>query len=204
MKGSDAVKQIQGAVLDLEKTGAKEVLINNLNAYLANVLTIAEGEEREVPPLTEAQANHQLEVWKAQLSSNSMMSIEMLKATIEAGQTALRSAIVVNGGAAATVLAFAGNAITKGQIRPGMPLLTQIGSALFWFMLGVGSAGVASGFRYLSQASYSVHQVRQQNGLWGRMGVGANVISIVLGVFSFVAFFIGGIAAYHAVVAPVG
>ncbi|ASW04408.1 hypothetical protein [Paraburkholderia aromaticivorans] len=94
MKASEAVKQIQDAVLEVEKTGAKELLIANLNAYLANVSATALQQEQGEPSITEAQANHQLEVWKAELSRSSTMSVEMLKATVEAGQTALRSAIV--------------------------------------------------------------------------------------------------------------
>lgn len=150
--------------------------------------------------MTEAQASHQLEVWKTQLSAHSTMSVEMLKSTVEAGQTALRSAIVINGGAAATVLAFAGNAITKGQIFPGLPLLTHVGAALLWFMFGLGAAGIATGFRYLSQFAYT----GSHNGAprWGRAGAISNIVSICLGVGSFAVFILGGLAAYHAIVLP--
>jgi len=201
MKPSDVVKQIQDAVSEAEKTGIKELQISNLNAYLNNVLTTALEQEQDGPSMTEAQANHQLEVWKAQLSAHSTMSVEMFKSTVEAGQTALRSAIVINGGAAATVLAFAGNAITKGQILPGMPLLTHIGAALLWFMFGLGGAGIATGFRYLSQFAYSVSHSGTPR--WGSAGAVSNIISICLGVGSFLAFLLGGLAAYHAIVRPV-
>lgn len=202
MKASEAVKQIQDAVLEVEKTGAKELLIANLNAYLANVSATALQQEQGEPSITEAQANHQLEVWKAELSRSSTMSVEMLKATVEAGQTALRSAIVINGGAAATVLAFAGNAIAKGLLVAGAPLLTQIGTALLWFMVGAGIAGVASGFRYLSQYAYGSTHWGKTSVWWVRCGAMANVISIGLAIGSFAAFFVGGLAAYHAVVVP--
>ncbi|MFM0385890.1 hypothetical protein [Paraburkholderia dipogonis] len=200
MKASDVVKQIQEAVGEAEKTGIRELQFSNLNAYLANVLATAVEQERGEPSMTEAQANHQLEVWKAQLSAHSTMSVEMFKSAVEAGQTALRSAIVINGGAAATVLAFAGNAITKGPILPGMPLLTHIGTALLWFMFGLGGAGIATGFRYLSQFAYNVSHGGAAR--WGRAGAVSNVVSICLGVGSFFAFFVGGVAAYHAIVLP--
>lgn len=201
MKASEVVRQIQEAVGEAEKSGIKELHIPHLNAYLSNVLTTALEQERGGPSITEAQANHQLEVWKAQLSAQSTMSVEMFKSAVEAGQTALKSAILINGGAAATVLAFAGNAVTKGQILPGMPLLTHVGAALLWFMFGLGGAGIATGFRYVSQFAYNL-----SNGggaqHWKRTAAG-NVISICLGVGSFAAFFVGGMAAYHAIVMPV-
>ncbi|SOE59028.1 hypothetical protein SAMN05414139_01462 [Burkholderia sp. D7] len=95
------------------------------------------------------------------------------------------------------MLAFAGNAITKGQILPGTPLLTHIGSALLWFMFGLGGAGIATGFRYLSQLAYNMTLAGAQR--WGTV---SNIISICLGVGSFLAFLLGGLAAYHAIVQP--
>ncbi|MFM0405289.1 hypothetical protein [Paraburkholderia dipogonis] len=200
MKASEALKQVLDAVVEAEKGGAKDLSIENLKVYLGHIAAVVEQDEHQATTAaSEEQVNRQFEVWKAQLSADSAMNVELFKATTEAGQTAVRSAIVINGGAAATMLAFAGNAITKGQIVPGAPLLTAIGTALLWFMLGVGAAGVASGFRYLSQFAYSEWR-RHPAGR--RFGTATNVISICLGVGSFAMFFVGGIAAYHAVVVP--
>jgi hypothetical protein len=205
MKASEALKQVLDAVLDAEKGGAKDLSIENLKVYLGHIATVVEQDEQQATTgASEEQITRQFEVWKAQLSADSAMNIEMFKASVEAGQTALRSAIVINGGAAVTVLAFAGNAITKGQLLPGAPLLTAIGTALLWFMAGVGGAGVASGFRYLAQFSYAQSNLGRGNRWWRRFGATFNVISILLGVGSFAVFFAGGIAAYHAVVVPHG
>ncbi|MCX4156166.1 MULTISPECIES: hypothetical protein [Paraburkholderia] len=202
MKASEAIKEIQDAILDAEKSGAKELSIVNLNAYLAGILATAKEQESAESTITEPQAAHQLEVWKARLSAHSAMSTEMLKSTVEAGQTALRSAVVINGGAAATILAFAGNAITKGQLQTGVPLLSQIGSALLWFMVGVGVAGTASGFRYLSQLGHAQFHYSDTNRRWKYLGSFSNSMSIFLGAASFAVFFVGGVAAYKAVVVP--
>jgi hypothetical protein len=202
MKASDAIREIQEAVLAAEKAGNKDLSIVNLNAYLASVLATADEREGAVPAITEAQAAHQLEVWKAQLSSRTALGTEMMKFTMEAGQTALRSAIVINGGAAVTVLAFAGNLITKGQLQPGGLLLTHIGGALLWFMMGAGAAGVSSGFRYLAQLVHELRFDPSKSKRWAYAGHGTNFISIALGVASFALFFVGGIASYHAVVSP--
>lgn len=202
MNASEAVKQIQDAVLEAERGGAKDLSIANLKVYLEHVATVVGQQEHGGTAVSEVRANHQLEIWKTHLSADSAMSVELFKAATEGGQTALRSAIVINGGAAVTVLAFAGNAITKGQIAPGAPLLSAIGTALLWFMVGVGVAGVSSGFRYLSQFFYSQSNLGRGNRWWARSGAIGNVISILLGVGSFAVFFVGGVAAYHAVVVP--
>jgi hypothetical protein len=203
MKASEALKQVLDAVLEAEKGGAKDLSIENLKVYLGHIATVVEQDEHQATTAaSEEQVSRQFEVWKAQLSADSAMNVELFKAAMEAGQTALRSAIVINGGAAVTVLAFAGNAITKGQVIPGAPLLTAIGAALLWFMVGVGGAGVASGFRYLSQFAYSHSNLGRGNRWWWRSGTVFNLISIALGVGSFAVFFVGGVAAYHAVVVP--
>lgn len=181
MKASEALKQVLDAVIEAEKGGAKDISIENLKVYLGHIAAVVEQDEHQATTaVSEEQVSRQFEVWKAQLSADSAMNVELFKATTEAGQTALRSAIVINGGAAVTVLAFAGNAITKGQILPGAPLLTAIGTALLWFMLGVGGAGVASGFRYLSQFAYSQWNLGRGDRWWARCGAATNVISIAI------------------------
>jgi 3-dehydroquinate dehydratase len=74
------------------------VQVDALNKYLDNWEKSATTTQTQ----TDAQHTRQLEQWKAQLAASSATSIEMFKAVIEAGQTALKSSIVINGGAAAS------------------------------------------------------------------------------------------------------
>ncbi|AIO67801.1 hypothetical protein [Burkholderia oklahomensis] len=202
MKASEAIQQIQTDVAGAKADGAQQIVIANLEAYLATALQKAQAEESAASAEQIAQVEHNLEVWKARLAANTNHSIEMFKSVVEAGQTALRSAIVINGGAAAALLAFAGNAITKGQSLAGDPLLSKIGLGLAWFVAGMGCAGMATGLRYLAQFAYSVCHANQQ-----RRGVKAtantlNWTSIVLGAVSFATFFVGGYSTYLAIAKP--
>ncbi|WP_321912889.1 hypothetical protein [Burkholderia cepacia] len=102
---------------------------------------------------SDEQIQHELEVWKTQTSTDLAFGVELLKGTIEAGQTAVRSAIAINRGAAVAMLAFVGNAMTKWQT--GGPLLSKVGAAMLVFVLSAGFGGTAAGFRYLTQFWYS-------------------------------------------------
>ncbi|BDC37931.1 hypothetical protein PTKU15_12280 [Paraburkholderia terrae] len=205
MKTSDALKLIKGAVEDVETKGQTVVATVNLKQLLNQMITDAEKEEAGVVMRTAEQVTHDLEVWKTRTSATASLSAEMLKATTEAGQTALKAAILINGGAAVAILAFVGNAVTKWALDPGSPLLTAVGFALLTFVVGTGLAGTSSAFRYLSQFAYGTAFESESNdrkkcwNTWGHVG---SAVAVVLGVFSFAAFFVGGYQAFHAIVLP--
>ncbi|MEX3896374.1 hypothetical protein [Paraburkholderia sp. BR10954] len=203
MKASEAIQQIQADVADVKANGVQQILVANLEAYLVTALQKAHAEESSVASAEQiAQAEHNREVWKAQLAANTNHQVEMFKSVIEAGQTALRSAIVINGGAAAALLAFAGNAITKGQSLAGDPLLSRIGMGLMWFVAGIGCAGVATGARYLAQWAYSACQGNPQRRYMKATANTFQWASIILAVASFATFFIGGYSTYQAIAKP--
>lgn len=74
------------------------------------------------------------------------------EATVNSGNLALRTVVLINGGAAVTVLTFIGGLVRDGKLPIGAPL-AQITSPLLWFAIGVAIATVAMGFGYL--ANYS-------------------------------------------------
>lgn len=76
---------------------------------------------------------------------------ELFRSTIAAGQSAMKAALVVSGGSAAALLAFAGSAWSA--LKPeGLELLA---TALGLLSLALLSSAVAVGFNYLTQAAYS-------------------------------------------------
>ncbi|WP_150697384.1 hypothetical protein [Pandoraea terrae] len=202
MKASEAIQQILTDVASAKANGNQQIIIANLEAYLASALTKAQAEESSAGAEQITEAEHNLEVWKAQLTASTNHSIEMFKSVIEAGQTALRSAIVINGGAAAALLAFAGNAITKGQSLSGDPLLSKVGLGLGWFVAGIGFAGFATGLRYLGQFAYSAWHANRQRSYARVIGDVINCMTIALGIASFTTFFIGGYSTYSAIAKP--
>lgn len=203
MKASEAIQQIQADVAGVKASGAQQILVANLEAYLATALQNAQAVESSVASAEQiAQYERDLDVWKARLPADTSHQLEMFKSVIEAGQTALRSAIVINAGAAAALLAFAGNAITKGQSLAGDPLLSRIGLGLMWFVAGMGCAGVATGVRYLAQSAYKACQFKPERRYVKATADTLNWASIIVAAVSFAAFFAGGYSAYLAIAKP--
>lgn len=73
---------------------------------------------------------------------------ETNRATINAGQAALRMAVLVNGGAAVSVLAFIGQLVGQGRVT--VTQLTDVASSLMFFAFGVAVAGASMGFTYFT------------------------------------------------------
>lgn len=167
------------------------VQVDALNKYLDNW----EKSAAETQTQTEAQHTRELEQWKAQLAASSATSIEMFKAVIEAGQTALKSSIVINGGAAAALLALLAEGLKSNGAGQWGALLSPLGTAWLMFMLGLGCAGIATAFRYLSQALYSnaLSLGERTDGKWYRFGSLVRNIAATLGFLSYGLFFAGAV-----------
>jgi len=119
-------------------------------------------------------------------------SIEMLKAVLEAGKSALQALLIINGGAVVALLGVMSNLVGKND---GAGLARYLALPLLQFGIGVlmGAAGFA--FRYLSQACYSESESENMRraGDWMRY---AAVLSAVAG---YVVFGVAVVNAYHAV-----
>ncbi len=90
-----------------------------------------------------------LNAWASSRQQKHEFNIEMLKATVATGQSALKSALLINGGAAIAILAFIGKIWSQDNDIPAC-----ISISLACYVFGVLSAASASGFTYLSQAGY--------------------------------------------------
>lgn len=170
------------------------VQVEALNKFLDNWEKSATATQTQ----TEVQHTRQLEQWKAQLASSSAASIEMFKAVIEAGQTALKSSIVINGGAAAALLALLAEGLKANGAGQWGSLLSPLGAAWLMFMLGLGCAGSATAFRYLSQAFYgnSLRLGERADGKWNRFGDVFRNIAAAIGFLSYGLFFAGAVGIF--------
>ena len=70
------------------------------------------------------------------------------------GNIALRTAVLINGGAAIAALSFISSLVNSKAISLG-PQLSRITESLTWFALGVAIATIAMGFGYLVNYSNS-------------------------------------------------
>jgi hypothetical protein len=153
MKSTEVVEVLRGAVANTKEAGVKQVSIADLEAFSAR---LAETVART--PADAAAGDAAMEAYRAELSAwvssrqqDHEHNLEMLRATITTGQSALKSALLINGGAAAALLAFIGSAWSSNKIAEALP---DISAALLIYVFGVLAAAVAAGSTYLSQAGY--------------------------------------------------
>ncbi len=178
MEIRDAVNRIRADLGALMQQGQQFVQIPALLEYLSGI-------ERDAPANSQAaelQHQSQLAYYRAVHETN----LEMFKSVMETGQTAVTTAILVCGGGTAALLAYVGNLHAK---VPAVPVSQSLVIALICFAVGILSAAMGSGTRYLSQASYAAN--------WRRSGVAFHIACIALVVSSYGLFAWGVVAAYH-------
>ena len=189
MKTTDLITDLKNAIAATKTQGNSTIPIANLENYLSEMERINFGEETLEKQNSEREQatrrfEHEMEVWKV----NAPL---MFNSVIEAGLSALKSATLINGGAAVSLLAFLGNLLTKDPPYGTTYPIHALSHAMLIFFLGVGFSGAATAARYFSQAGYSAKSECQGNLFkW---------IAIVLTISSLGAFFYGGVLAYKAI-----
>ncbi len=188
MNVTDIITDLKNTITAIKTQGNSTIPIAGLENYLSEMERINFGQESLEAQNSEREEatrkfEHEMEVWKV----NAPL---MFNSVIEAGLSALKSATLINGGAAVSLLAFLGNLLTKdppyGTIYP----IHALSQAMLIFFLGVGFSGVATAARYFSQATYS-----SKNEFLGDF---FRWVAIILALLSFGAFFYGGVEAYCA------
>jgi hypothetical protein len=133
MGAHQVIDQIKQAVAERKQAGKRSVSLTALDNYLDRIKQSdlsSSPEER----LQEAEHEHQ---W----------NVEMVRSGIESGANALKTCLLISGGSAAALLAFASSAWSA--LRPeGIEALSRtmvcLGTAIFL-------TGLASAFTYLTQ-----------------------------------------------------
>jgi hypothetical protein len=124
------------------------------------------------------------------------------EAAIASGTLAIRSALLVNGGAVVVILGFLGGVSGNGKVD--LARITAVTSTLTWFGLGVISAMSALVFAYVTNFVHSaiasaydtnntqpfIHENERTHKL-RRMGIIANGAAFVFGIMSLMLFIIG-------------
>ena len=105
------------------------------------------------------------------------------------GQAAMKSALLINGGASVAMLAFIGTTINNDT---DSLLLLKLCFSMLMFVGGVLSAAVASGVTYLAGLVNSKETVTLW--LWWTL----NIIAIILVVIGYELFIVGSLNAYCA------
>ncbi len=129
----------------------------------------------------------------AQYEAERSRSLESFRSVILTGQAALKSAILINGGASVALLAFLGHI---WNTEPPAPVVAGLTQSLLFFLIGVLLSAMAAGTTYLTQAFY--------DGGWDKTGMGINFINILLVVSAYYLYLKGGLAAYSTFVLHLG
>jgi len=131
----------------------------------------------------------------AHYAAKSQHSIEMLKAVLEAGKSALHALLIINGGAVVALLGVMSNLAGKPA---GVLLAKYLALPLLQFGIGVLIGALGFAFRYLSQACYSEKlESKDKYEVWGDRFRYAAILSAVSG---YVLFGFAMVNAYHAVI----
>lgn len=177
----------------LKKEGQEFVSIEALINYLEK--TKGEGQYNQETQLAVFKAQHEsnLEHYKAQQQVN----LATYTAINDYAQIALKTVILINGGASISLLAFIGNIWTKGINKSAVESLTN---SIAFFAFGVLIAAVATAFGYFTQFCYSTSQY-SKNKKWQIAGYVIHILALVLVIGAYCFFALGIYYAYDAFVA---
>jgi hypothetical protein len=124
------------------------------------------------------------------------------EAAIKSGDLALRTAVLINGGAAVSVLAFIGGLASQDRIK--ISQLGEVASSLMWFATGVACAIGAMAFSYFTHyfmAGVASSQIQSfeppyvklgpKTSTWRRANTAFHVLAVVFGLASPTIFVVG-------------
>ena len=112
------------------------------------------------------------------------MQEELFKATVGAGQSAMKAAMAINGGGAVALLAFIGHLATSPSSGN---LVAKFATPLWIFSLGVLVSTIAIGANYFGQAFFTLAQ-RSSIGWHLNFAHGINFVVIILVMMSYCFF----------------
>jgi len=189
MKGKEVIEDIRKAVNDIKRNNQDVIsvsaLLNYIDALEKDSDQIEEiDSKKHETDLTIFRAEHERNI--AHYNAQQLHAVEMFKSVISYGAAALKSAILINGGGAAALLAFIGNIWTKGIAQAAVGPLT---SSISYFSFGVLVAAIGTAGSYFTQYYY--------NEGYARVGIAFHVLTGVLVVGSYVLFGLGAAGAYE-------
>ena len=130
-----------------DKHGVVQIKSDDLIAYLEEVIN---SPYEEITPEQMEEYKAELQVWIKQNETVETGKIEMFRSVILAGQNALKTAFLMNGGATVVLIAFLGKLSDQHQDK-----IADFASALVLFVFGVLAITVSSGITYLTQWFYA-------------------------------------------------
>lgn len=185
MSEKDFARSLKQTIVKMKSEGVDEIKIDNLIAYLNEVI---ESPNSEISQVELERYRADLLLWVEQNKGIQASQVEMFKSVISSGQNALRTSFMMNGGATVALLAFLGKLSEEHETK-----IPEFSLCLVIYVIGVLAITIASGSTYLSQWLYASNEKWQKaTGFW------LNMLAIVLGLTSYGLFIWGTFRAYEA------
>ena len=167
--------ELKTAIVEIQSQGQQSISCHGLVAHLNSVLSSPEhaaphGEIERLKAFLQAE----VETQKAMHLGN----LEMFRSVITYAQTAIRSSMILNGGAAVALLAFIAHLATVNSDK-----VVLFAGCLLWFAVGALLIGLTAALAYLSQWFYHRYSAASL-----RTGGLLNIACIVLGLASYGTF----------------
>lgn len=186
MESQELINAFREQLDQVEAQGGHQVQVAALRTYLAAL-------EKDAGASQEYRKREH-EGMLAHYAAKNQHSIEMLKAVLEAGKSALHSLLIVNGGAVVALLGVMSNLAGKPS---GAMLAKYLALPLLQFGIGVLVGALGFAFRYFSQACYATSKAEKDRyQVWGDRFRYAAILSALSG---YVLFGFAMVNAYHAV-----
>ena len=181
MESQEIINVIKQTLNKTKEQGEKVVTLDALDSYLDGLKESITKNEKVDIKLSDYEHERGLAHYDAIQAQNR----EMLRATITYSQAALKSIIIINGGAAAAILAFIGNV---WSVSISATTASGLTNSILLFGFGLLSASLGTAFTYLTQYCYM-----EERKEWGS---GLHITTLVLVLISFVLFGFGLHEAY--------
>ncbi|MCH7501417.1 MAG: hypothetical protein IH886_15700 [Nitrospinae bacterium] len=182
MDTKDLFKIMEEDLQSAKQDGVENIPIQNLEKWIVELKKL--DEETKNSSLTQSQLEEyktKRAGWLEDLKAHHQLTLELIKTELQLGHTALKTSILINGGAAVALLAFIGQVWNKKDSIINIQGITE---PLTCFVYGVFCAGIAFGFGYISQIFY--------NKFKRKWGLSFHVLAFLLGLSSFIFFLLGG------------
>lgn len=188
MAVKDVLEKITADVKATKAAGFDKIDIEKMLIYLDTLN--AEKEYNHDIQMELLKSSNVSEIEFAKL--NHAASLEAFRSVITVGTNAAKAFMIINGGAAISLLAFLGNIWNKDSSSAAISTITV---SLLIFCMGVLCSGACSGFTYLAQICYASSDLRTKK-VWHSAGNINNFIAILTGLSSLVLFGVGAYVTY--------
>lgn len=186
MDAKEFAAQLRNIITDLKDQGTAAIYSDNLITYLNNVI---ESNLPDPSPADLEQYKARLRLQTEEYRARVETDREVFKAVIQAGQNALRTGFLLNGGASVALLAVIGKFMT---VEESVQFVPSLANSLILFVIGTFLIAFSSAVTYLSQWIYGGNADSNY-----KVGFGLNIVAILIGLSSFGFFLWGMIRAYH-------